>query len=164
MQSIHDEAQHGEAQHVQPTETENAAAQNESRLTRVGFLLKVEDEGKGEGWGSYWSGNGDHQALYDQLYNDHVPVRGAPPASAPEAALYVYTLSKVLHEYYNNGFCNALDHFEPGQCVCMSDKFGWGYNEMLAFLHSRSETAGVIMARYIDAAAEAEEEERSDEE
>lgn len=153
MQSIHEEDQHG-----QPTEEENATAHNEPRWTRVGFLLKAEGHGKGEGSGSYWRGDGDRQALYDQLYEDHVPDRGAPLASAPKAAMYVYALSKVLHEYYNNGFCNALDHFEPGQCVYTSDKFGWGYDEMLAFLHSRSETAGVIMDRYIDAAAEADEE------
>ena len=163
MQSIYEEAQHGPS-----TEEENAAAHNKPRQTISGFLLKAEGQGKGGGnsSGSYWSGDGDRQALYDQLYEDHVPDRGAPSASAPKAAMYVYALSKVLHEYYNNGFCNALAHFEPEQCVCMSDKFGWGFDEMLAFLHSRSETAGVIMARYIDERAWIEEElnEESEEE
>jgi len=124
-----------------PTPEEQQQAFARARCTRLGY--PIESDGK-DGTGSYWEGNGRHQALYDKYWDTYVPDRGAPQASAPKSAFYVYALAKIEHEWYNNGFGNALEGFE-GKGVHKTAEFGWAWPTMLAFLHSVSPMAGRIM-------------------
>ena len=133
-----------------PTPEEQQQAFAQTRYTRMGWAIQSDEK---DGTGSYWKGNGKHQALYDKYYDTYVPDCGAPKASAPKSAFYVYALAKIEDQWYQNGFCNALEGFE-GEVVYKTTKFTETYPSMLAFLHSVSPMAGRIIEDCITLAEE----------
>jgi len=56
--------------------------------------------------GNYYSDTGEHQLLYDELWERFVPARG-PPTAGGEAAQIMYMLSHIQREWGNNGYCNV---------------------------------------------------------
>ena len=52
-----------------------------------------------------WDGNHPRQAEWDALWDKHVPASGEADTPYGEA---IRGLGRLIHEYYNNGFCNAL--------------------------------------------------------
>ena len=53
-----------------------------------------------------WDGNHPRQAKWDALWDKHVPAMGEADTPYGEA---IRALGRLQHEYYNNGFCNALE-------------------------------------------------------
>ncbi len=95
---------------------------------------------------SYWDGEGTHQKAFDNIIKSHMPDSGAPSTGGKEAKL-AYALLKVQHEYFNNGFMNAIDGFYDVYCAhdLRTEKFEWGYANMLGFLMHVSPTAEKII-------------------
>jgi hypothetical protein len=53
-----------------------------------------------------WDGNHPRQAEWDALWDKHVPASGEADTPYGEA---IRALGRLQYEYYNNGFCNALE-------------------------------------------------------
>ena len=53
-----------------------------------------------------WDGNHPRQAEWEALWDKHVPDSGEADTPYGEA---IRGLGRLMHEYYNNGFCNALE-------------------------------------------------------
>ena len=53
-----------------------------------------------------WDGNHPRQAEWDALWDKHVPSSGEADTPYGEA---IRGLGRLQYEYYNNGFCNALE-------------------------------------------------------
>ena len=53
-----------------------------------------------------WDGNHPRQAEWEALWDKHVPDSGEADTPYGEA---IRGLGRLQHEYYNNGFCNALE-------------------------------------------------------
>ena len=80
------------------------------------------------------------------LIKKHVPASGAPSTGGKGAEL-AYALMKVQHEYFNNGFINAIDDFYDVYCAhdLQTENFKWGCANMLGFLMQVSPTAEKII-------------------
>lgn len=52
---------------------------------------------------SYWDGTGEFQSSYDLLWNKHVPEVGTSKTVAGEL---IRAVSRLVHDYYNNGCGN----------------------------------------------------------
>ena len=55
---------------------------------------------------SLWDGNHPRQAEWDALWDKHVPASGEADTPYGEA---IRSLGRLIYDYYNNGFCNAID-------------------------------------------------------
>jgi hypothetical protein len=53
-----------------------------------------------------WDGNHPRQAEWDALWDKLVPDSGEADTPYGEA---IRSLARLEHDYYNNGFCNAID-------------------------------------------------------
>ena len=53
-----------------------------------------------------WDGNHPRQAEWEALWDKHVPDSGKADTPYGEA---IRGLGRLMYEYYNNGFCNALE-------------------------------------------------------
>ena len=96
--------------------------------------------------GCYWIGHGKHQSLFNHIVETQVPSHGKPKGGL--AADLVYAIMKLQHEYFNNGFWNAMDEFDAyiGIEDVASSEFSWGYPQMLGFLfHHGGKTARDIV-------------------
>lgn len=87
--------------------------------TTVNKLITPQEDGK-----SYWNGTGAYQKPYELLYDATVPESGSAKTLNGEL---IRAISRLQHEYYNNGNCNAQTHVEEKStytCMCCNGK-GW---------------------------------------
>lgn len=137
-----------------PSSEEDGRARKKARHSRLGVCIKPEKTGAGgDPTGNYWAGEGALQALYDKIYEEHVPANGAPTTGG-EAAQLVYALSKVLHEWFNSGFMNGVEDFKGVKKASDVKRttLEWGFQNMLGYLSSVSESADDLICHYIGVA------------
>jgi hypothetical protein len=60
---------------------------------------------------TYWNNQGKFQAQYDYIYNNLMPDYGSSTNEHIEA---IRCVSKIYHEYYNNGNSNTYDSRDMG--------------------------------------------------
>jgi uncharacterized protein (DUF697 family) len=113
---------------------------------------------------SYWGGEGTHQKAFNKIIKTHMPGAGAPTTGGKNA-MFAYALLKVQHEYFNNGFLNAIDEFDSVQCAddFKTLDFKWGFANMLGFLMQVSPAAGRIIDYYCEQKKGEEDEGEEDE-
>ena len=103
-----------------------------------------------------WGGRSRYQSVFDYIYKEYGLKFGRPHVKT-KSIMLVYTLIKVEHDYYNNGFYN-VDMDEPidydssqgdwhGCPVVASedDEFNYDYWRMLQFLYSVSPSVREVM-------------------
>jgi hypothetical protein len=93
-----------------------------------------------------------------------MPPRGEPTSGGLDAKL-VYSILKLQHEYFNNGFVNAMDEFKNAYKEDLAtEEFKWGFANMLGFLYYHgSSSAGDIIDYYRERNDEDDEDEDEDE-
>ncbi|MCH1461087.1 MAG: hypothetical protein L7U25_01875, partial [Candidatus Poseidonia sp.] len=59
--------------------------------------------------GTYWDNSGKYQEQYDKAWKQLIPATGEAEDGWPEA---LRAISRIGHDYYNNGFCNLWDAWD----------------------------------------------------
>ena len=144
-------------------EADDSLARKKPRYTRLGFQIK-DDDAPSHVTGNYWAGSGKYQSLYDRILDEHMPESGEPTTGGTDA-LICYAISKVLHEYYNNGFGNAIGDFK-GITVesAKTDTFSFDWPEMVGFLVPYSTAARQVIEHYANVANQHEDDDDDDDE
>lgn len=75
---------------------------------------------------SYWDNNGAYQNEYEQLYKNLVKPSGSSDTLHGEL---IRAISRLQHEYCNNGNCNACETETVSESVTCSSCCGSGYSD-----------------------------------